>query len=113
RTAFRHQPVQAQRAAENLADRHARIERAVRVLKNHLHAPAQRAEFCLAEMRDVLAVKCDASRGGLRQAHDDARECGLAAAGLADEAYGLAGEYLEVDAVNGAQDAARFEETVA
>src|SRR4029077_8857552 len=112
RTAFAHQPMQAQRAAENFADSHARIERTIRVLEDHLHSPAQRTKFCLAEMRDVLSVKGDAAGGGLSQAHDDARERRLAAAGLADQAYGFAGKHLEVDAVHRAQDTAWLEEGV-
>ena len=40
--------VQAQRPAEDLAHGHARIERSVRVLEDHLHAPAQRPDRRLA-----------------------------------------------------------------
>ena len=68
-TARRHQPVQSQRAAENFAHGHARIERRIRVLEDHLHAPAQRTDLRLADMRDVLSVEHDTARGRFGQAH--------------------------------------------
>ena len=37
--------VRDQRLGEDLADRHARIERRIGVLEDHLHAPAQRADL--------------------------------------------------------------------
>ena len=113
RAARRHQTVQAQRTAENLAHRHARIERCIRILEDHLHASAQRTDLRLTDVRDVLAVEHDAALGRFGQTHHHTRERRFAAAGFADQADRFAGEHVEIDAVHRAQDAMRLQETVA
>ena len=51
-------------------------------------------------MRDVAAAEDDLSAGGIEQPHDAARERGLAAAGLADDAERLAFVQRQRDAVD-------------
>ncbi len=80
----------AQRLADDVACRHARVERGERVLEDDLHLPAIGAQLRLAEMRDVGAVDLDAARGRLDQAQDRAADCGFAAAGFTDQRERLA-----------------------
>ena len=49
-------PMDDQRLADDLARRHARIERRVRVLVDHLHLPAIRQHLPRIEIGDVLAA---------------------------------------------------------
>ena len=49
--------VHAQRLGEDLADRHARIERGVGILEDDLHVPAQTAQLVLVEVGDLLALE--------------------------------------------------------
>ena len=82
--------VHGEALGDDLRDRHARGERAVGVLEDHLHVAAERAELGVLPALDVLAEEDDAALGG-DEAHDGERERGLAGAGLADDAEGLAG----------------------
>jgi hypothetical protein len=66
------QLVDDQRLADDRADRHARIERGVRVLEDDLHVARQRAQLVLAGPGDVLALEPDLARGRLDQAQDAA-----------------------------------------
>ena len=97
--------VQDQRTGEDLADRHARIERRVRVLEDHLHAPPQRADRRLAGMGDVGAGKDDLAGRRFVQPRDQPRQSRLAATGFAHQSDGFAGKDLQVDAIDGAQHA--------
>ena len=63
--------------------------------------------------RDLLSGEADRSRGRLVNAHDEAREGRLAAARLADDADGLAGRDVEIDALDRAHDFLGAEEAVA
>ena len=92
--------VHAQRFADDVARRHARIERRERVLEDDLHLPPVGAQLPLVEMRDVGAVDPDPARGRLDQAEDRAPDGGLAAAGFADQRQCLAGADRKADAVN-------------
>ncbi len=103
----------AERLADDIARGHARIERGERVLEDDLHRAPVRAQFCLAEMGDVVAVEPDAAAGRLDQPQDAARHRRFAAAGFADQPERLAGAKRKADAVDGvhgadaaAQDAA-------
>jgi len=51
-------------------DRHPRIERAVRVLEDDLHAPAKLAEFLSPEAEDVDVIKQRLASGGFLEAQD-------------------------------------------
>ena len=102
------QLMHVERFADDVLDRHARVERGVRVLEDHLHLLAvgqhvnldllaqdglavgvhlEAAVFVilLAAVVDDLAVKDDAAAGGLVQLQQRAADRGLAAAGFADK----------------------------
>ena len=67
----------------------ARVQRADRVLEDHLDLPAQRPHAPLGELGDVLAVEDDPARGDIMQPGDAPGQGGLAAPGLADYAERL------------------------
>ncbi len=90
----------AQRLADDLARRHARIERGERVLEDDLHLPPVGAQLRPAEARDVGTVELDAARGRLDQPQHGATDCRLAAARLADQPQRLARTDREADAVD-------------
>src|SRR4051812_36504777 len=112
--------VDAERLADDRADRLARVERRVRVLEDHLHLAAERLELALREAGDVPAAVLDRPAGRVEQAGDQARRGGLAAAGLPHQAQRLALHDFErhaVDSVHGAdlaleQDPARYREVL-
>ena len=93
------QAMEQNRLDQDASDRMPRIERGHRVLEDHLHAPAQRPPRALVERADVDAVEQD--RAGRRHDETEQRpaERGLAGAGLADNADGLALADRDVDAV--------------
>jgi hypothetical protein len=69
---------------DDVADFHARIERAVGILENDLDAAPQRAELFVIELGKIDAVIEDlAGRRSLKQ-QDAAAGCRLAATTLAD-----------------------------
>ena len=86
----------------------ARVEAGVRVLEDHLHAPAERGHVGPAVAAShVVAVELD--RAGRRRIEPDhqARHRRLAATRLAYQREGLALGDLDVDAVDGLDDLAR------
>ena len=79
------------RLGDDLADRHARIERGVGILEDHLHLLAHGDQ--LARGRAVAMStpsKRISPRGRIVEAQHEAAEGRLAAAGLADQAERLA-----------------------
>ncbi len=74
---------------------------AVRVLEDHLHVAAERAQSALLQVRDVVALEGDLPAGRLDQPGDQAAGGGLAAARLAHQAQRLALAHVEADAVDG------------
>ena len=60
--------VRAQGLGDDLLDLHAGIERCVRVLEDHLRAPAERLQLPAGERREILPVEQDAAFLGLVQA---------------------------------------------
>jgi len=92
--------VDVQRLADDLLDRHARIERAVRILKNHLELAPSRTQFRAAHFQDVLAVERDSPRRRLDKPDDGAAERRLAATALADEAERFARRDAEAHVVH-------------
>ena len=78
-----------------------RVQRGVRVLEDHLHVATDAAQLVLLEVRDVAPLELDRAAGGLVEAGHETRRRRLAAAGLADEAEGLALVDREADAVDG------------
>ena len=79
---------------------HARIERAVGVLVDHLHAPADRPHALLVVGGDVLALEHDAAGRRLQHAQHGEPGGRLAAAALADQPERLAAPQREADAVD-------------
>ena len=97
---------------DDLAHGHARVERGIGVLEDHLH-PAGEGAAGAAGGGDRGVLEDDLAGGGRVDAHDGAAEGGLAAAGLADEAEGLAAGDGEVDAADGVEGAAADVEALA
>ena len=79
-------PYEPQRLVERLADRHARVERAHRVLEHHLHVPPVGAARRPVERRDVLPAEEDFAPGNRLEEHERLRDRRLAAAALAHDA---------------------------
>ncbi len=92
-----------QRLGDDLLDGEARVERAEGVLEDDLHLAAGFAQGAGAERGDLDAVKAHDSAGGFDEAQQHAAESALAAAGLADQAEGLARFDGEGDVIDGAQ----------
>ncbi len=101
RSFFVDQIVDLQRLGDDVADRHARVQRRVGVLEDHLHLAAHLAHLAAVQLGQVLAVEDDLAAGRLVELQDGAAGGGLAAAGLADQAEGLALLDVERDAVDG------------
>src|SRR5215469_13989140 len=76
-----HQAVNGQSLANDGADRHARIERGIRILKNNLQVARQHPQLRPVERGDVRRLKPNFSGGWLDQAQDAAAGGGFAAAG--------------------------------
>src|SRR4029450_9242112 len=97
--------VDLERVADDRPDPLARVQRRVRVLEDHLDLAPELAKLIALEVRDVLAVELDRALGDRQQPADQAGQGGLAPAGLADYAEGLATEHLQGDAVHGVHPA--------
>ena len=98
----RHVGVDLERLADDVADRHPRVQRGVRVLEHDLDVaaqPAHRARPSGAYMSSPSKVELPGGR--LLQAHQQPGQGRLAAAGLADDAERLALVELEGDPVDG------------
>ena len=76
-------------------DRHARVERAVGVLEDDLHPPAESAEGGSIERENVSALEDGASAGGLLQPQDRAPDRRLAATRFSHQRQGLGPANLE------------------
>jgi hypothetical protein len=88
------------RLGNDVAHFHARVERAVRVLEDHLHAPAQRDQLAALHAVDVLAVEQDLAGSRPFEPQDAASGRGLAAAALTNQPQRLAALDVEIDAVD-------------
>src|SRR5262249_22753998 len=91
------EPVQAQRLADDLPAREARVQGRVRILKDDVHPAPMGFQVASREVRDVEAVKPDRPRGRLEEAQGAVRDRRLAAAGFADEPEHLARREREGD----------------
>ena len=80
----------AQPLGDRLVDRLARVERAGRVLEDHLHLRAGTVGARAVVVADRLAAEADLARARALEPEDRARERRLAAARLADEREHLA-----------------------
>ena len=96
-----HQRVLAQRLADDVQHRPARVEAGVRVLEDHLHAPAQLPAGCAAQRRrHVLARIAHAAPAGRVQAHQQPRDRALATTRFAHQRQGAAARDREADAID-------------
>ncbi len=95
------QAVRADRLTDDLTDRHARIERAVRILEYHLHARPQRAQFGVRHLNQVLPFKQNRSLTGTIELQDAATRGCLAATRFPHETQGFAKLNRKVDSVYG------------
>jgi hypothetical protein len=99
-----------QRLGHDRPDGHARVERRVRVLKDHLDPPPERMQLGRAEPSDILSVEDDAASRRRVQAYDRLGERRLAAAGFTDQSERLTAldaERHAVDRANVANGAAK------
>ena len=94
--------VDLERLADDVADRHPRVQRGVRVLHDHLDVAAQPA--CSSPAPGIWRCPrpCSSHRPavGRSSAHQQPGQRGLAAAGLADDAERLAATQVEGDPVD-------------
>ena len=94
--------VHEQPFGDDLADGHARRQRAVGVLKDDLELAAQRLQLAPGEAGDVLPEEAYAP-AGRQQAEQRAPERRFAGAEFADDAHGLRLAQAERDVVDGTQ----------
>ena len=92
--------IQQHGLADKIGDPQTRVHGAVGVLKHRLHFQPILPALGLGQMLDVLAPPADLAAGGLLNFQDAARGGGFAAAGLADNAEGLACADIEGDAIH-------------
>ena len=99
-----HETVRDRRLADDVDDAHARIERRIRILEDHLQLEllATRLSRCLSAK--ALAAPVALARGKRQQAGGEPSERRFAAAGFADEADHFAGMHGDVDVVDGVDD---------
>ena len=84
------EPVNDHRLGDDLGHVHARVQRRVRVLEDHLHAPAEAAEILAVELGELLAIEHDAASGRSVELEHGTAGGGLPTTGLAHEAERLA-----------------------
>ena len=90
---------------DGLHDGFPRVQGGKRVLEDDLHILAPLAQLSSAELQNVFAVKDHPAGGGFDQPQDAAAGGGLAAAGFAHDAEGLALFQGKGDIVDGVQHA--------
>src|ERR1035437_3257039 len=61
-----------ERRRDDLADRVAGVQRAVRILEHHLHLAPQDPQLLAVSVRDVATLELDLSAGGLEELEDRA-----------------------------------------
>ena len=97
--------VDEQRLADQIEQRHARVQRRERVLENHLHLATQRSELARPQLADldhraVPHAHEDFARRRLDGPQDAPRRRGLAAPALAHQPQRFAFVDVEADAVH-------------
>ena len=80
------QLVNQQSFFDNLADGEKRVQRCVRVLKDHLHPPGHLFPVAAFKMGNILSIKPDGSAVRFIQSQDGASNGRFAAAGFTDQA---------------------------
>src|SRR5436305_638921 len=99
-----------QRFADDVLYGHARVERAVGILENHLELASLRAQFRAVHLRYVRAFEENAAGGWLNQTHNGAPQGCLAATAFTDEAEGFTRCDAEADVVHCFHELARAAE---
>ena len=79
-----------QQLADDRAHGHVRIQRGIRILKDHLHLRAQGAQLLFAQRCNIRSLQKDFAGGRLVKAYNRARERGFAASGFAHETKAFA-----------------------
>ena len=92
------------RLTDAFKDRHARIERRIRVLKDDLERAAMLAQFGLGQRERVLAEMRDAAARRRQQTHNATAKRRFARAGFSDHTKSLALLDLEADIIDGTDD---------
>ena len=85
------QTVYLERLADNRADRHTRIQRAIRVLEDHLHLLPGLTHLCSRELAEVSALEKHLTTGGFDEPQERPADCGFATARLADQTKRFSG----------------------
>src|SRR5690349_729412 len=90
-----------ERLGDDAADRHARVQARVRVLKDHLHPAPHAPQVATLELGELVTLEIHAAGGGPIELQDGPTGGGLAAAALAHQAERLAATDEERDVVHG------------
>ena len=90
-----------QRLRDDVFGPHPRIERRVRVLKDHLEAPPALTQSAFIEPAQVLAFEKNLARGRLNQLQDGAAQGRFPRSAFTDHAESLSAPHLEAHAVDG------------
>ena len=98
-------PVGDQRLLDEVPHPPLRVQRAERVLEDHLQVPPGLEQPGAAQRDQVGAAEDDRARGGPRRLHDRAGQRRLARTGLAHDAQRLPGPHVERDAGDGVHGA--------
>ena len=88
-----------QRLGNDIAHRHAGVQRSIRILEDHLHVAAHRLHLAGLEVGDILPVEDDLALRRLINADDGACAAAFAAARLANQAKGAAAAQRKVDVI--------------
>ena len=91
---------------DDVPHRHARVQRGIGVLEDHLEPPADGLQVILRHVRQVVAFEEDFSRRGSVQLQHGQSQGGLPAAALAHQAEGFAAIDGKGNAVQGPDGAA-------
>src|SRR5713226_9834036 len=90
RAVISRQPMNLDRFGDDLSDGHARVKRAVGVLKDNLHLPSQRTKLGICHSRQVLSLEQNFTFSGSIQLENTTARCRLAAARVAKQTQGFA-----------------------
>jgi hypothetical protein len=104
-------PMDNQRLCYDLFDRHARIERPERVLKDRLRPPAESPQLAFRRAGDIVPIEENAAGRWVVETQYQIRNRALARAGLADKAEDFAGLHDEGDTVHGPDSPAPGKQT--
>src|SRR5258708_35055174 len=86
--------------ADDLFGRHARVQRSVRVLEDHLKLAAARAKFRTAQPADLFAGKKNVAGGWLDETDNRPAQRGFAATALPNHTKGFAGGHRQTHIID-------------